>query len=125
MASSDSGRAERGKQMTQQEAATVKVYRELSKQELQILQHALGVDEFGREQVYRNYFAAGPDDIPTCQALIEMGYMRQVATTVMFPDFNCRVTEEGKAAVLRKSPKLPKGEVSYPSKFSTTSLGQS
>lgn len=37
-----------------------------------------------------------------------MGYMRQVATTAVFQDFNCRVTDEGKAAMLRESPAPPK-----------------
>ena len=77
-------------------------------QKLQILQHALGVDEHGRGQMYRNHFAAGGEDVRICQELIELGYMRQVATNAVFPDFNCRVTEAGKSAMLAESPKPPK-----------------
>jgi hypothetical protein len=75
--------------------------------QLQILQHALGVDEYGRGKQYRNHFAAGGEDVDTCKELIVLGYMRQVATTEVFQDFNCRVTDEGKAAMLRESPKPP------------------
>lgn len=79
----------------------------MTHQQLEILQHALGVDEYGRGQQYRDHFAAGGEDIPICQELIALGYMRQVATTAVFQDFNCRVTEEGKAAMLRESPAPP------------------
>lgn len=76
--------------------------------QLQILQHALGVDQYGRGKQYRDHFAAGGEDVHTCTELISLGYIRQVATTAVFQDFNCRVTEEGKAAMLRESPKPPK-----------------
>ncbi len=79
----------------------------MTAQQLGILQHALGVDQYGRGQQYRDHFAAGGEDIPICQELIALGYMRQVATTAVFQDFNCRVTEEGKAAMLRESPAVP------------------
>jgi len=48
---------------------------------LQILQHSLGLDEYGQGEMYRNHFCAGGDDEGTCRALVALGYMRQHATT--------------------------------------------
>lgn len=80
----------------------------MTTEQLQILQHALGVDQYGQGTMFRDYFAAGDDDEPICRELIALGYMRQVATTAVFQDFNCRVTTEGKAAMREASPKPPK-----------------
>jgi hypothetical protein len=80
----------------------------LSLEQLHILQHALGLDQYGRGRVHRNHFCAGHDDEPICRELVEMGYMVQHATTEWLPYFNCSVTEAGKAAMLRESPQAPK-----------------
>jgi hypothetical protein len=80
----------------------------MTARQLEILQHALGVDQYGQGRMYRNHFCAGGGNVQTCQELISLGYMRRVATTTVFPDFNCRVTDEGRVAVLRESPKPPK-----------------
>ena len=82
--------------------------RELTPQQLQILQHSLGVDQYGRGRQYRNHFCAGGADEITCRELVELGYMRQHRTTDLFPDYNCSVTEAGKVAMLAQSPKPPK-----------------
>lgn len=79
----------------------------LTPRQLEILQHALGVDQYGQGRMYREHFAAGGADVEICQELIALGYMRQVATTSVFPDFNCRVTDEGRVVVRRDSPKPP------------------
>jgi len=76
--------------------------------QLQILQHSLGVDEYGRGNQYRNFFCAGGKDEDTCRELVALGFMKQHKTTEMYPYFNCSVTEEGKAAMLRESPEPPK-----------------
>ena len=78
----------------------------MSPKQLQILQHALGLDQYGRGKMYRNHFCAGADDTPDCQALIAAGYMQHHRTTDVFPYFNCSVTDAGKAAVLAASPPL-------------------
>lgn len=80
----------------------------MTAKQLQILQHALGVDQYGQGEIRRNHFCAGADDEPTCRELVALGYMRQHRTTEVFPYFNCSVTEEGKAAMSRESPKPPK-----------------
>ena len=66
------------------------------------------MDEYGQGQQYRNHFCAGGADEDICRELIALGYMRNHRTTEMLPYFNCSVTEEGKAAMLRESPKPPK-----------------
>lgn len=82
---------------------------------LQILQHALGVDEYGRGQQYRNHFCAGGGDEPTCRELVAMGYMTTFKRSSL-PYYNCTVTEEGKTAMLRESsapPVLSRAQVRY------------
>lgn len=76
--------------------------------QLEILQHSLGLDQYGLGAMYRNHFCAGGDDEQTCRELIALGYMRQHLTTEWLPYFNCSVTDAGKEAVQRESPKPPK-----------------
>lgn len=81
----------------------------MTKQQLEILQHSLGVDRYGQGPMYRGHFCAGPDDEPICRQLVEMGYMRVFAPNQSpLPYYNCSVTEAGKEAMLRESPKPPK-----------------
>lgn len=88
--------------------------------QLHILQHALGVDQYGlvhychegREHYgfmpNRNHFCAGGSDEDVCKELIALGYMKLHRTTEVYPYFNCSVTESGKEAVRRESPPAPK-----------------
>jgi hypothetical protein len=80
----------------------------MEKRHLEILQHTLGVDQYGQGRMYRNHFCAGGNDETTCRELVAMGYMREHRTTELFPYYNCSVTETGKAAMLEASPKPPK-----------------
>lgn len=80
----------------------------LSPAQLHILQHSLGLDQYGRGTFYRNHFCAGGKDEATCRKLVAMGYMTQHATTEMLTYFNCSVTEAGREAVRRESPEPPK-----------------
>jgi hypothetical protein len=80
---------------------------------LEILQHALGVDQYGRTPkgytpYTRNFFCAGARDEPDCRALVALGCMEQRRTTSVFPDFNCAVTAEGIKEMYEASPKAPK-----------------
>lgn len=66
----------------------------LTPRQLEILQHALGLDEYGRfprnwTDYTRNHFAAGAGDEPSCRELISLGYMKEHARTGTFPYFNC------------------------------------
>lgn len=80
----------------------------MTPRQLEILQHALGLDEFGQGTICRNFFCAGAGDEPICRELVAMGHMQQHKTTALYPYYNCSVTKEGKAAVRRDSPKPPK-----------------
>jgi len=79
----------------------------MTARQLEILQHALGVDRYGQGQMYRNHFCAGADDAPTCRDLVSAGLM-ETFTREWLPYYNCTVTAKGKAAVLADSPKPPK-----------------
>lgn len=81
---------------------------DMNARHLEILQHALGLDKYGRGSSYRNHYCAGGDDETSCRELVALGYMTQHETTEMYPYFNCSVTEEGKAAVREHSPAPPK-----------------
>ena len=80
--------------------------------ELQILQHALGVDQVGRGDQNRSHFVtgSGSDDHPTCMALTERGLMKRWdgATLQLGGDDFFRVTEAGRAFVAEHSPPPPK-----------------
>jgi hypothetical protein len=80
---------------------------------LEILQHALGVDEYGRTPkgftpYTRNHFCAGEGDEPDCRELVALGFMVEHAKTEWLPYFNCSVTDMGKKAMHAASPSAPK-----------------
>lgn len=79
----------------------------LTARQLEILQHSLGVDQYGRGRMYRNHFCAGGGDVAICQELVALGYMNTFEREFL-PDYNCTVTREGKSAMLAQSPKPPK-----------------
>lgn len=79
----------------------------LTKEQLHILQHSLGVDEFGQGKMYRNHFCAGGGDETICRELVTMGLMTTFERSYL-PYYNCKVTDAGKAAMLEQSPKPPK-----------------
>lgn len=83
----------------------------MNPKQLHILQHSLGLDDYGRGRAYRNHFATGTesDDYADCLALVEAGLMqghgRQGIGGGMF---GFTVTDAGKAAIREHSPKPPK-----------------
>jgi len=79
----------------------------MTSQQLEILQHSLGVDQYGRGQMYRNHFCAGGSDEEICRELVAMGFMITFTRTHL-PYYNCTVTDEGKKAMLEQSPQPPK-----------------
>ena len=81
----------------------------MTKSQLRILQHSLGIDQYGKGKMYRNHFCAGGEDETVCRELVALGYMRVFAPNESpLPYYNCAVTEAGKKAVLSESPKPPK-----------------
>jgi hypothetical protein len=87
--------------------ARVEAVNFMTVRQLEILQHSLGVDQYGQGQMYRNHFCAGGGDEHTCRELVEMGYMATFTRSYL-PYYNCTVTEAGKAAMMAESPKPPK-----------------
>lgn len=85
----------------------------MTRRQLEILQHALGVDKHGQTKdgfafPVRNHFCAGDADEADCRALVDAGLMRQHKRTEWLPYFNCSVTDTGIAAMKAASPHPPK-----------------
>jgi hypothetical protein len=80
---------------------------------LHILQHALGLDDYGQGTWYRNHFVTGPGgkDWDMCTEHVEAGRMVRHEPRAIFGGDDCYcfvVTEAGKAFVREHSPKPPK-----------------
>lgn len=78
---------------------------------LHILQHALGVDRYGRGRQSRNHYVTGPqcDAFDACRRLADAGLMSERAGSAIsggMPVFV--VTEAGRRFVAERSPTPPK-----------------
>ena len=83
----------------------------MTARQLEILQHALGVDQYGRGNMYRNHFVTGQgsDDYPTCTELVSMGLMFNHGKHSLAGGDDCfSVTDKGKVAMKMNSPAPPK-----------------
>jgi len=83
----------------------------MTPEQLHILQHSLGLDEYGRGTFYRNRFVTGEGskDHADCIALVEQGFMSRIANVKLFGGSDCfTVTEEGKRAAVLESPAPPR-----------------
>ena len=83
----------------------------LTKEQLAILQHSLGLDQYGRGPQYRNHFVTDPesDDGQVCESLVEAELMTRTDGSQLsggMPIY--RVTADGIEEVYRQSPKPPK-----------------
>jgi len=79
--------------------------------ELHILQHALGVDQYGRGRRFRRHFVTGPgsDDYDACMSLVGKGLMtHQPGNVLTGGDDAFLVTEAGQRFVTEHSPAPPK-----------------
>lgn len=76
---------------------------EINKDQLKILQHSLGVDEFGEGSMYKNHFCAGGDDVPICDSLVATGLMACNSPCVGSSYQLYSVTDEGKRLMKEKS----------------------
>ena len=87
----------------------------MNARQLEILQHALGVDQYGQGHMSRNHFCAGAADEETCRELVAMGYMGTFERSYL-PYYSCTVTRAGRVAMLAESPappKLTRGQLRY------------
>lgn len=79
--------------------------------QLHILQHSLGLDEFGRGTMYRSHFVTGEGSVdhPICMQLVALGFMSRRANVQMFGGSDIfHVNDEGKKAAVSNSPAPPK-----------------
>jgi hypothetical protein len=77
----------------------------ITKDHLQILQHSLGVDQYGQGAQYRNHFCPGGNDVMRCEELESLGLMWR---RTVFDDVCFHVSLKGKKFVSVHSPKPPK-----------------
>lgn len=82
------------------------LHRTLSTRQLEILQHALGLDKYGQGEIYRNHFCAGGDDEEVCRSLVALGYMETFSRSYL-PYYSCMVTSAGRERMRQESPKPP------------------
>lgn len=78
---------------------------------LHILQHSLGLDDYGSGDPYRNHFSSGPDcdHYALCRELVGMGLMVERGPRPgVFPDSTFFVTDAGRLVVQEQSPTPPK-----------------
>ena len=83
----------------------------MDREALHIMQHALGLDEYGRGSGYRNHFVTGPGtkDWDRCRALAEAGFMEDRGAGALYGGDHCFiVTDAGRAVVREQSPRPPK-----------------
>lgn len=80
-------------------------------EDLHILQHSLGVDQYGQGDQYRNRFITGEGstDYPFCMDLVRRGLMvRRDGNPLTGGDDLFTVTDEGKRWMAENSPAAPK-----------------
>lgn len=95
----------------------------MNSEQLHILQHSLGCDEFGRSKhrgrdegdgcfgYYRNRFVTDPqnDDGKQCVELVRLGFMQDYGAQTIAGGMHCyAVTERGLEAMRCASPQPPK-----------------
>jgi len=84
----------------------------LTKDQLAILQHTLGADQYGHVRHERNYFGTNKNfhDGIICESLLALGYMTsQEGDQAIFPvETFYFATKSGKQAMQDESPKPPK-----------------
>lgn len=80
--------------------------------DLHILQHALGLDDYGAGRAYRNHYVAteGSESFARCQAHVDAGRMKCYGPHALFggeQSYCFRVTEAGRQYVREHSPRPP------------------
>jgi hypothetical protein len=84
----------------------------LTKEQLQVLQHSIGADQYGRSErgCDRNFFGtnANGKDGQVCQSLVALGLMEDHGFRELYRENVYTVTGRGVDAVLKFSPAPPK-----------------
>jgi len=93
--------------------------RSMTSNQLHILQHSLGVDQYGQGDQYRNRYVVGPDcdGFSDLTELVTLGLMTDHGPQTIAGGMHCfTVTEAGKIAMRRESPKptkVSRGKAKY------------
>lgn len=89
----------------------------MDKELLHILQHSLGLNQYGQGAQCRNHYVAGGDAADKCRELVALGYMHEHSASVLTGGEPCfTVTARGEEAVRTESlpaPKLTRGQQRY------------
>lgn len=84
----------------------------ITKEQLQVLQHSIGADQYGRRErgCDRNFFGTKSDgkDGQVCQSLVALGLMEDHGFRELYQENVYTVTGMGIDAVLKLSPIPPK-----------------
>lgn len=83
----------------------------LKAEQLHILQHSLGLDQFGQGNPYRNHYAVTPgaDVWPHLMELVKRGLMEDQGAQRLWSGMHCfTVTEKGREVMYAESPEPPK-----------------
>lgn len=86
---------------------------QLTKQQLQFLQHSLGCDQYGRGEMSRNHFVTDEsgEDGQVCLQLVAMGLMSNDGPRSLCGGMSVfHVTAEGKTVMRSQSPEAPAPE---------------
>ncbi len=79
----------------------------MTPQQLHVLQHSMGLDEYGRGSKYRNRYVCDPQ--PLLESLVALGFMYDNGALQIADGMHVYcVTPAGEDAIERESPKAPK-----------------
>lgn len=83
----------------------------MSETRLSILQHALGLDQYGQGSAYRSHYVSGPgsSEWPLLTEMANEGMLANFGSSEMYGgDYCFAVTDRGREYVRDNSPKPPK-----------------
>jgi hypothetical protein len=84
----------------------------LSQQQLHVLLHTLGLNQYGQGNSYRNYFVTGPKspDHQVCSSLVDLEMMANCGHAGPITNYDdvFRATPKGECAAREQSPPAPK-----------------
>lgn len=81
----------------------------MTSEKLKIIQHSLGVDQYGQGNRYRSHFvaSAGHSDYETCLSLTEDGLMTHHKSAIVGGGEIFHVTQRGEQWMAKNSPPAP------------------
>lgn len=83
----------------------------LTTEQLQVLQHSVGADQYGRGGGHRNFFGTMQDgrDGKICESLVDLGFMNRTGPVALYGGEHVySVSGSGLSAMREQSPRAPK-----------------